>query len=401
MTTPAKANPKLLYLITWLTDFSAMLLIFTVSRYLAETQASLLKMGVAGAGISLTQCVSSVVFGRLSDRFGRRRLIFTGALVVLLSTVGCLTLSGHEWLYFLSYWSFGLGTGMIYPALIAWLTQGEEAIQGRRSIGGALIRFCLAWNVGLIFGQVSGGWLFEMGRDWPLVLAILLTAVNLVVVLMTGRRSSKPAASAVPTEVQELRQLAISAGFARMNWIANLGGAFAMSMIFHLFPKLVVSLGVPPDQQGTILAIMRVTVIGTYLLMHHTRFWHYRFAVVLSAQASAVAGLAVLAWARTGVELTAGLAGLALLLGYNYFAGLYYSNTSRGDEQRGFASGMHEATLGLGFAAGALGGGIIGDLAGERAPYLLAIAVIVALVAVQIVVYLRQVRPLARSLDGS
>jgi len=385
------ANSRLLYLITWVTDFAAMLLIFTVSRNLAETGAGLLKMGAVGAGISLMHCVSSLVFGRLSDRIGRRGLIFGGQVLMLLSCVGCLALHADRWPYFIAYFTAGVGLGMIYPALIAWLNQGGQPGVGSAHVSRILVRFCLAWNLGMISGQMAGGWLFQFEHRWPIGLAVVLITINLALVLLTDRRSSKPQPASNPLAEPQLRERAISAGFAKMSWIANLGGALSVSMILHLFPKLAVSLNVPSDRHGTMLAVMRLAVIGTYLLMHYSRFWHYRFAIALAAQAAGLAGLACLALAQGMVGLISGLMGVALLVGYNYFAGLYYSTTSRGDEGKGFVSGMHEATLGLGIAAGSMGGGIVGSLAGERTPYVLAICVVVALAVVQIVIYSRQV----------
>jgi hypothetical protein len=55
------------YLIPWLTDFSGMLVIFTVGRDMAETHRSLLQMGLIGAVASLALGASCLVCGRLSD----------------------------------------------------------------------------------------------------------------------------------------------------------------------------------------------------------------------------------------------------------------------------------------------------------------------------------------------
>ena len=79
-----------------------------------------------------------------------------------------------------------------------------------------------------------------------------------------------------------------------------------------------------------------------------------------------------------------GLVSLAQLMGYNYFASLYYSTTGVTEERRGAASGMHEFTLSVGFAAGAAGGGMFGQFFGIRAPYQLAAAFIFALLILQL-----------------
>ncbi len=385
----------LLYVITGVTDCVLMLLIFTVSRALAETDASLLKMGIAGGGVSAAHVFSSFLFGRLSDRVGRRRIIYAGSGVLLCSVVGCLMLEADSWAFFPVYWLCGIGCGMIYPPLIAWLHQ-DEGKGHHKQASGINIRFCLSWNIGIIVALKSGGILYGHNTDWPLKLAVGLMFVSFFVLLLTGRRSTKPKAETVEEASDDvvLHRRTLSGGFMKMNWVANLGGAFAMSMILHLFPDLVVRLGISSNTQGTMLVTMRGFVIATYLLLYLSNFWHLRFIVSLVPQFTAVAGLIVLSFAKSPVWLVVGLVSVGALIGYNYFAGLYYSTTSRDDEGKGLASGMHEATIAAGFALGSIIGGIVGTYGGPRSPYLLGILVIVILAVIQIRIYFREVRPL-------
>ena len=115
----------------------------------------------------------------------------------------------------------------------------------------------------------------------------------------------------------------------------------------------------------------------------------YRFGATVAAQIVGLGGLLLLIRATTQTGLTVGLVGLGLLLGFNYFASLYYSTTSSHDQNKGLASGIHEATLGLGIAAGAFLGGLAGAAMGPRAPYQFSILVLVAMLLVQTCVYLR------------
>jgi predicted MFS family arabinose efflux permease len=134
---------------------------------------------------------------------------------------------------------------------------------------------------------------------------------------------------------------------------------------------------------------MRGVAILTYLVMHRSSFWHHRFSTALAAQAVAVVGLVSLVFAETETALTVGLAGVGLLVGYNYFASIYYSTTSTADDKKGAASGMHEGTLGLGIAMGSLAGGYVGNVLGPRAPYVLSACLIVLLSGVQVGMFVR------------
>jgi MFS family permease len=227
-----------------------------------------------------------------------------------------------------------------------------------------------------------------------MILAAILVSINLFLVTQMPKAGSNPTESDISYSAEHSNLQGISSAFARLSWIANLAGTFAISMIIHLFPRLAVDLSVPADYHGSMLAGARLVTIATYLLMHHSHFWHYRFSTSLVAQFIAVGGLALLIVADTIPELALALAAISLLGGYNYFASIYYSSTGGTDEKRGFASGMHEATLGVGIAAGSFFGGLFGTFSGKRGPYILALAVFLFLIAVQIIIYLRHVRPL-------
>jgi predicted MFS family arabinose efflux permease len=95
--------------------------------------------------------------------------------------------------------------------------------------------------------------------------------------------------------------------------------------------------------------------------------------------------------------LTIGLCFLGYLLGFNYFASLYYSTTSSHERRKGLAGGIHEATLGLGISGGSLFGGFAGALMGPRAPYWFSIIVMVGLFMAQVCLYMKTKGPNLRS----
>src|SRR5690606_35947695 len=118
------------------------------------------------------------------------------------------------------------------------------------------------------------------------------------------------------------------------------------------------------------------------------------FAAMAVSQVTAIAGLVVIVLAPSAMWLALGLALLGQLVGFNYFSSLYYSTTGSHDEDRCAASGMHEATLSIGFAIGCVLGGWTGEYWGDRSPYALAAAVVGVMLVVQAAWYVRHVRPL-------
>ena len=381
----------MLYLITWLTDFAAFLLIFTVTRLLAEQEADAFTLGLMGTLFSAASVFSTAISGRLSDRHGRRIVATTGTTLVFFGICGATWLQPGHWSYYVSYAVMGGSLGIIYPSLIAWIGHGRSGKHASR----AFLGFCLAFNLGMISGQLVGGWLFEQwGPLTPLYLAMVLTVAS-VGLLLRLRGDSKPRLNIPPAAATaDAETVALSAAFSRVCWAVNIGGTFSMSIVFYLLPKLLVELNIPADQHGMMLAIGRTVSIGTFVSMHASSFWHHRLSISLATQFLGIAGLLGMAYSTTLLGVTIGLASLSALLGYNYFSSLYYSNTGSADHRKGTASGIHEATFALGLTGGALFGGIAGSYFGNRAPFLLAAVVLVVLAVVQVVVYWRLVLPL-------
>lgn len=384
-----------LYLISALTDFAGFVVVFVVSRGLAEAHADPAYLGLVGGSLAASAGVGSLLGGWLSHRFDGRVMFVLGAVVNCVSIVACGLADPRNPWFLPGYWLLGLGLGFLYPPLIGWLNRGDDAHGNRRGVSRTLILFCVSWNVGMMGGQLTAGSLFSLGKSWTIGAAFVVALVNAALALIVAVRLVMPYGSqALESVVVERGQAELAVAFKRLSWLANLGGMFGGSMVIHLLPDLAVSIGVSPDDHGKVLACWRAVVITTYFLMHYIGFWHYRFGTAFLSQALAAGGLVVIAWAETPIDLLLGLAMLGQLVGYNYFAGLFYSTAGSSDDSRAFAAGIHEATLAAGMAIGTFVGGLLASVVGSRAPYLLAAAVLLVLLGAQSVAYWNWVRPL-------
>ena len=388
---------RLLYLICGLTDFAAFVVIFAVSRGLAEGQAESWYLGVVGAGLSLSAGVGSILGGWLAHRFDGRVVFVTGA-ITLGSSIAACALGDPTRLWFLpGYWLLGIGLGFIYPPLIGWLNQGEDAHANRRGVSRTLILFCVAWNFGMMCGQLTAGSLFSFGAHWTYGAAFGVSMLNLILAIAAVRRVVPLSSVSNDRTPEEHQAVELASAFKRLSWIANLGGMFGGSMVVHLLPDLAVTIGIAAADHGKLLASWRAVIIATYLVMHRAAFWHYRLSAALTSQVLAAVGLIVIARAESAVTLWIGLTLLGQLVGYNYFSGLFYSTAGSSHERRALAAGIHEATLAVGMAVGTIVGGVLGTLVNQRVPYLLASAVLLVMIVVQIVAWWRWVRSLRQT----
>ena len=380
---------------TWLNDTALSAVAFAISRHMAEQGKGLVVLGLIGAGVSLSWAISGVPAGALSDRLGRWRVMLAGAILQLLSAVGCLLFLGKFIPVVVFYCLSGVAGGVFYPGLIAWLGEGESGIAaGRKRATRTLLVFCFAWNLGMICGHFFGGQLFAINPTAPLMLAACTALVTLIIVIGLAREGEGEQAAIVTS--QDDRDAQLSAAFARIHWMGNIGCLFCAGIILHLFPDLAVGLEIPSERHGAMLAIMRITIMGSYILMHYSSFWHHRFSVTIGFRVLAILGLVAISFSVNMLMLILGMCALGCMLGFNYFAGVYYSTAGTADRGRGLACGMMEASIAAGMASGSIIGGSLGGMIGSRGPYIIGILALICLLVLEGRVYLRRVMPLRR-----
>ena len=382
----------MLYLIAWLTDFAAVLFIFAGTRLLAEQGAGDVALGWAGVAFFLSSAVSNACAGRLSDRWGRRRVATCGMALFLGSLSLGLAAEAEPRLFYAAYMSVGVALGMIYPPVIACVGGStQERVADR-----AFLLFCVAFNLGMVSGQLSGGWLFrQLGFQAPVVVAIVLVTGGLICIrfLREPTLGDEPTSVTDPGSIDATRA-ELARALASLSGIANFGGMFSMSLLWFLFPQLVVVMGVPADAHGGMLAIGRAVAISTFCTMFFFPAWKFRFRFAAATQLCGAIGLLLLATATNAAGLAAGIVCLSLLMGYNYFASLFYNAVGEPQRRKGRAFGRNEAWLALGAAGGSWLGGYVGAYWGIRTTFQLAAAVIAALLIVQWLLLWRWVRPL-------
>ena len=377
----------LLYAILLFMDFALLLTVFAVSRRMAENGSGMIEMGLAGGLLALCTMFSSVASGHLSDRIGRRRMMFSGSVLHVL----CPLLAIYGW-YGLAYMSLGIGSGMLHPSIVALLTEGRTHGRARSAISRTLIFYCLSWNAGFMSGKLTGGWLYSLDVQWPFLVSLLIGIIITICVLRIRRPTADGTVNTPATVDDRHEHQDLAASFARLARISNVGGAVSMSMFVYLFPKLAVVMHVPPEHHGALVASTRLLVVTVYLIMHLSSFWHFRFSTALVSQLIAAGGLILIANAESVAALWLGLMAASQLTGYNFFASLYYSTAGSADSQRGASSGWHEASLALGFVLGSTLGGLVGHYGGVQTPYLFAAGIILFLAVVQTFFYTKQVR---------
>jgi MFS family permease len=402
-------NRAMLLLITVFNDAAINLIIFFATRYMAEHGAGLIRLGITGGIFSISFAVSSIVFGQLSDKNGRKKSALAGIGLIFLGMIGCLLIEPTRSLFLIFYIFMGISMGLLIPALIGWL--GDDAdTQSRISqkiVSGRLLLFSLSWNAGVIIGMMSGGRLYQQRMNGPVIASLILISINLVLIIFCKEEQKKKEPLTKPEDRNlEPRDTLLNNSnnvpkdfhiHKRLASLAAMGSACCMSTIFYLFPQIAVEIGLPAGEHGTILALIRGTVIATYLIMHFFSFWRYNPTVMIAIEAAGVIGLLLVFSSSSLSLIIPGLLLIGFLNGYGYFAGLYYGNQDSHSTRKGQDSGLHQGFLGFGVAGGSVLGGLVGKLFGSSYPFLLSAVILLLIMGIQTFTVLKQKGSLRRT----
>lgn len=174
-----KKSPLLIIFSTVAMDLVGFGMIVTlVGQYGKDLGASALQLGILGASYSLAQFFFAPLWGRLSDRYGRRPILLMSLLGSTISylifgyatvTRSLLVLIGAR--FFQGIFAANLSAAQAY---IADVTTPEKRAIGMGMIGAA-------FGVGFVFGPVLGGIAANrFGLAWPGFIAASICGINFI-----------------------------------------------------------------------------------------------------------------------------------------------------------------------------------------------------------------------------
>jgi MFS transporter, DHA1 family, tetracycline resistance protein len=336
-----------------------------------------------GSVYSLMQFVFVPVWGRVSDRVGRRPVLLWSVAGTALTMAGLGT--GIAWgssvLWLFAARIFGgiatanLGTASAY---IADITKPEERSKGMGLIG-------MAFGLGFIIGPGIGGALAKIeigGRHGavPCFVAAGLSAVNLVWAVLgvaeslpRGRRAGAPKRRLAPLNVEAMREafalpgvpLAIGVNFLVVLSFTNLDQTFTF-YCGDLF-------GI--DEQGTGYVLAFIGVVAAIVQGGLVRVLAKRFAeaALMRAgtltQAAAFAGLVGAGGTRSGAMLYASGALLAVGNGLTQPTTSAFISRRAPRDRQGSTLGTNQSFASLARTFGPAMGGWLYANSGPRAPY--------------------------------
>ncbi len=338
--------------------------------YYAESYgASALAVGLLSTSYSLMQFIFTPVWGRLSDRYGRRPLIM---LSLAGSCVGFLIFGLAHHLVFLFAGRMIAGVaGAIIPttsAYIADVTTPENRAKGMGLIGAA-------FGLGFIMGPAIGGLLAPYGYDKPVLLASAMAGLNLIFAYfklpesLTDENRARAARRRfdLRTMGEALRHprigLLLTMYFVVTFAFSNMEATFGL-LNEHRYQLSARQTGYLFTLIGFLMSLMQGVLVGRFV-----RAWGERWCIVLGTF-TMIFGLGLMPFAPSIGVYCGVIALLSFGTGVNNpsITGLL-SRSSHIDEQGGIM-GIAQSLASLGRIVGPIWGGYTFDVFGFRWPFL-------------------------------
>jgi multidrug resistance protein len=374
--------PLIVVFVTVFIDLLGFGIIIPLLPFYAETfGATGFTIGLLATSFSLMQFIFAPVWGRLSDRVGRRPIILLGLLG------SCL-----------SYLAFGLATtlaslfaarifagiaGANIPtaqAVVADLTTPENRAKGMGLVGAA-------FGLGFIFGPAIGGFLSRYGYSVPAFFASALSLTNFVAAWFLLPETLKPEHRAIERmgRIDALRAalsrphlpLLLLIGFLIVAAFSGYESTFAL-FAERTYGFTAASIGYIFAFVGVILVIVQGALVGRVVKRvgeHH---------VVPASLALVAAGLLMIPATTSVAALLVASGVMAVGMGFNSPSLMSLVSRYSAAEDQGGVMGLTQSLNSLARIVGPMWGGFAFDHLGIGMPYITSAAVmgLAALLAV-------------------
>lgn len=315
MSTASSRWPLRILFLTIFIDLMGFGIVVPILAFVSkEYGASGMTLGLILGSFSLMQFLFSPVWGRLSDRIGRRPVLMISLFGNVLG-FACFALASNVILLFATRIISGIASASI-PAAQAYIADTTDETTRAKEMG----RISLAFGLGLVLGPPLGGFLSSLGAGQhlrptvlPGVAAALMSSVALIMAIFALPESLKPGAASAHVRGSIFDQESWAVLF-RSRALRLSAGALAILMctLASLSPILVLvgrdRYALTAREIGALMGLMGVVVIILQLgvLDRLSR----RFGDVLTSMiggVSLVIGLLLIPFAAARIVLAAAM----------------------------------------------------------------------------------------------
>jgi len=348
-----RRTKRLVYVAALLMDlcFGVFLFVGPIAAFQLTKEPGL--QAALGVIVLAARILFNTLFGRLSDWLGRKNLLLTSSVLMVVAFVGLTAASNLATIYALAF-LVGVANALYWPVIEAWVGEEVHGIPLVRDIGS----FNVAFSTGLVLAPLTSALLEQPGSGpagqasllRPTLLGLALAAVTFTFILL------RPALS--HAQIAELRRArpplprtSRSRRFLYAGWLANFVAWCGVGVIRFLFPGLVMGqLGLTARTLGLLQTAFYLSWAVGFVTWRSWTGWRYRRWPLLVSQTIGAAGLTCIWLAPGAWTLAIGLALFGFGMTGPYVSSIFYGLDRYTD--KGTKSGLHETILAAGMLLG-------------------------------------------------
>ncbi len=356
--------------------------IIAVPLFAISLGASVFALGMLGSTLSLSGLSLYFLFGKLSEKWGRKSLVMLGftIYIVVFLLLSYPSLALYRLYLFMAL--LGMGGAMIWPTMEAWIAEIETEEPLNKKVG----LFNVSWSGGMVIGPLLGGILFEIKPRLPFYFALAISVFIFLILLWRTSVIGSTIKSTTSFHTNSLSEEASirSSLYTTLSRIAAFTTALSVGTIRYIFPRLGTQLGISPSFLGFLMLVFSFSQMLTFYILGIIHRWHYRILPLIFFQLVVLIGLVIVYMTCSFPLFFLAFIFIGIGMGMVISSSLFYSINAL--DQRGPRSAIHETIFGSGLFVGSLMGGVIAQKFSLRAPYLVVAVIILAGILIQVLV---------------
>jgi MFS family permease len=219
-------------------------------------------VGWAVSAFALARVVTDIPAGILADRFGRKRIMISGLVLIILSSIAAGTASTYGWLLFARIVG-GVGSALYMISATTWVAQ----ITAGKSRGRYMSLYTGLVFAGVSFGPTIGGYTAaHFGLSAPFFVWAVLGTAGLLATIPLKEPADSSQGTQSKMHVKDILSVLSNGPFMLVN-CAVLALFFLRAGVRSTLVPLYASLnlGLPPDRIGILLTVAAVaTAAATF-----------------------------------------------------------------------------------------------------------------------------------------
>ncbi len=369
-----------LYVSVFLSQIALAVAFLATPILAVEMQASPFLIGLIGASTGGPYAIMAIVFGFLSDRFSRRKMLVAAEAISAFAMILCF-LSQEPYQLIFARFVFSIGLALFWPLAEAYTGDLVEPDQ----LSQALTGYNVSWSLATVVGPLVGG----LTITWFLTRAPFLVALSLFVfagMLFLPRNAANMPQSHQTYQLSQGDESVLNNSKISPMIYAFLF-AFTSALLNAIFPAYATQLDISPDVIGLMFLLSGLAQTITVLFSSRMQFKLGREKLLLLSSIFLCISLTII-----GLTPTIPIF-MACFLIFGFGQGMAYSTAillvlKGSGSRRGKAAGMFESILGVGFFTGPLVGGIFYQVGGPY-PYFVGATVSLSIITSQLISMLR------------